>query len=276
MSGGDKGSVRRSNNVFLILFEFIGDIFRYREYLKQSVARDLRRRYKRSVLGYFWSMLNPLFMMIILAVVFSNIMRQNIEDYAVFLFCGMLPYACFNSTSMGCLWSINANSKIIEQVAVPKYLFPLSIGFSALIDFILSIIPLVLVMLVLGRPIEWTVFALPIIIVPLFCVSLGVGLLVATSNVFFEDTQHLTEVIFRALYFLCPILYSRELLPLWLHKWVVLNPMFCLIEFNRGLFYGGTLPDWGTYGINFLGCLAALIVGLWVFRRAEEKFVYFI
>ncbi len=268
--------LRSEYNVFLLLYEFFRDIYLYREYLKQSVARDLRRRYKRSVLGYFWSMLNPLMMMVILSVVFSNIMRQNIEDYAVFLFCGMLPYSCFNGTSMGCLWSIRANAKIIEQIAIPKYIFPLSIGFSALIDFILSIVPLLLVMIVVGRPITWTVLALPIIILPLFLVSMGVGLLVAASNVFFEDTQHLTEVLFRALYFLCPILYSRELLPDWLQEWVVLNPVFCLIEFARGIFYGGTMPDWEVYTVNFLGCLAILMLGLWVFRRTEKKFVYFL
>ena len=100
--------------------------------------------------------------------------------------------------------------------------------------------------------------------------------MVAVSNVFFEDTQHLIEVVFRALYFLCPVLYSREQLPGWLQDWVVLNPMFCIIEFMRGLFYEGALPAVGVYLINFTACLCFLSLGLFVFRKAEQKFVYFL
>lgn len=258
-----------------LLQEFVSDIFRYREYLKQSVARDLRRRYKRSVLGYAWSMLNPLLMMTILAVVFSSLMRQNIENYAVFLFCGMLPYNYFNQTCLGCLGTIRANAKIIEQVAVPKYIFPLSMGISGLVDFLLSLLPLVLVMYVCGTPLQTSVIVLPILIIPLFCVTMGLSLIIAVSNVFFEDTQHLVDVVLRALYFLCPILYSKELLPEWLQPWVVLNPMFGQIEFMREIFYYGTIPDFIPWLINSTACLIILIIGLAVFRRSEKKFVYF-
>ena len=262
------------STLITLIKDFFVDIFRYREYLKQSVARDLRRRYKRSVLGYFWSMLNPLIMMVILAVVFSNIMRQNIDDYAVFLFAGMLPFTYFNATATGCLATIRANASIIDQVAVPKYIFPLSVGFSALIDFLLSILPLLLVMIVFGRPVEASVLFLPILLMPMFFVAMGVGLCVAVSNVFFEDTQHLVDVAFRALYFLCPVLYARELLPEWLQHIVVLNPMFLLVEFNRAIFYGGTLPPMGIFLLNFTGSLLLLAAGLWVFKKTERKFVY--
>ena len=259
-----------------LLKDFFTDIFRYREYLKQSVARDLRRRYKRSSLGYIWSMLNPLLMMCVLALVFSNIMKHNIEDYAVFLFCGMLPYTYFSSTSNGCLGTIRSNAKIIDQVAVPKYIFPLSIALSGLIDLMLSLVPLFLVIAIVGRPFHWTILALPIVLLPLFLVSMGVALIVAVSNVFFEDTQHLIEVVFRAVYFLCPILYRRDQLPEWLQEYVVLNPVFCVIEFNRGLFYEGTLPDPGIWLLNMAGCLTVLLIGLSIFRKGEERFVYFL
>lgn len=258
-----------------LLTDFVADMYRYREYLKQSVARDLRRRYKRSVLGYVWSMLNPLLMMIILAVVFSSVMRQNIENYAVFLFTGMLPFTYFSSTCIGSLSTIRSNAKIIDQIAIPKYIFPLSMGISGLVDFLLSMLPLLLVMAVCGTPLRASVLLLPVLILPLFCVTMGFALLIAVSNVFFEDTQHLVDVVLRALYFLCPILYSRELLPEWLQPWVVLNPMFGQVEFMRDIFYFGKAPDIGTWLLNSLGCLLVLILGLAVFRRSEKKFVYF-
>ena len=220
-----------------VFADFFYHIFLYREYLKQSVARDLRKRYKRSVLGYLWSMLNPLLMMVVLAVVFSAMMRQSVEDYAVFLFAAMLPFNYFGATVLGNLDSIRSNASIIDQVPVPKYIFSLSLAFSGLVDFILSLIPLLLVTIVMGRTVPATFLFFPLMLPPLFFVSMGISLLFAVSNVFFEDTQHLAGVILKALYFLCPILYSREYLPDWLIKWIILNPMFSITEMFRDIFY---------------------------------------
>lgn len=256
--------------------DFFYHIYYYREYLKQSVARDLRKKYKRSVLGYLWSMLNPLLMMTILAVVFSKIMRAQIDNYAVFLFTAMIPWQYFDSTSLGCLGTIRSNARIIDQVAVPKYIFPLSIAFSNLANFFLALVPLFVVMLVLGRDVPITVLALPIVLLPLFLATMGVALVFSVANVFFEDTQHLATVMMRALFYLSPILYSRENLPEWLVKWVVLNPMFTTCEFMRDLFYFGTLPDINTYLINVAGSTLLLGFGLWVFKKADDKFLYFI
>lgn len=261
---------------FLKLFrDFFTNVYLYREYLKQSVARDLRKKYKRSVLGYLWSMLNPLFMMIILAVVFSNIMHR-VDNYAVFLFSGMLAWGYFDGTVQMCLGTIRANSRIIDQLPVPKFIFPLSVALYNIVTFLLSLVPMVLVMLYTGHPISWSLLYLPVVLIPLFFITMGTGLLFAVSNVFFEDTQHLVGVIFKALYFLCPILYARDHLPSWLVHWVVLNPMFGIIESMRAIFYDGIAPNWETYGWNLGGSLLILAFGLWVFRKADDKFIYFI
>lgn len=271
-----------SNNKFGYLEPFkaiktlFQDMYAYREYLKQSVARDLRKQYKRSYLGYFWSMLNPLMMMIILAVVFSSIMRQNIEDYAVFLFTGMITFAYFGGTNNQSLGTIRANARIIDQVPVPKYIFPLSIAFSNMATFLFSLVPLVLVMLFLGREIPVTILAMPIVIVPLFIATVGTSLMLASANVFFEDTAHLTEVVLRGLYFLTPILYSRDQLPEWLMDYIIFNPMFCLVEFMRDIVYYGKLPELSIYLTHFAGCIFLLVFGLYVFRRSESKFIYFL
>ena len=248
----------------------------YREYLKQSVARDLRKKYKRSTLGYLWSMLHPLFMMIILAIVFSQLMHGRVENYAVFLFCGMIPWAFFDSTSQACLGTIRANAKIIDQIAVPKFIFPLSTALYHIVDFLLALVTLLIVMIATGHHIPFTALALPAIFVPLFLFTMGVSLVLAASNVFFEDTQHLTGVLFKALYFLCPILYDRTMLPDWLIRWVKLNPLFGIIEAMRNIFYDGVFPDLHTYAWNLAGSFAALLFGLWVFKKADDKFLYFI
>ena len=261
---------------FNSLKTFVTDAFRYREYLKQSVARDLRKQYKRSYLGYLWSMLNPLLMMTILAIVFSSIMRQNIEAYAVFLFAGMIPFTYFSSTNNASLGTIRANARIIDQVPVPKYIFPLSIALSNVVTFLFSLVPLAIVTLVLGRQIPITILALPLVMVPLFMATVGTSLILASANVFFEDTAHLTEVVLRGLYFLSPILYKREQLPEWLLDYIIFNPMFCLVEFMRDLVYYGQFPEFSTYLFHFLGCTLLLAAGLYVFRKCESKFIYFL
>lgn len=263
-------------HIFKSLSGLFQDTYKYREYLKQSIARDLRKQYKRSYLGYMWSMLNPLFMMVILAVVFSSIMRQNIEDYAVFLFAGMITFNYFSGTCSASLGTIRANALILEQVPVPKYIFPLSIAFSNLITFMLTLVPLVAVTLLMGREVPATFLLLPLVMLPLFVLTLGISLILASANMFFEDTAHLTEVVLRCLYFLSPILYARDQLPDWLIDWVIFNPMFLLVEFVRDLVYYGQFPAFTVYFTHLLASFAVLVFGLYVFKKNENKFLYFI
>ena len=255
---------------------FFYSIYDYREYLKESVFRDLRKKYKRSSLGYLWSMLNPLLMMIILSVVFSSIMKGRIENYAVFLFCALLPWTYFNGTVKSCIGTIRQNAKIIDQLPIPKYIFSVSSSFYNFVDLFLAFVPLILVMWFTGHPIPKTIVLFPVMLIPLFFFSMGLGLLLAVSNVFFEDTAHLTDVLLRAMYFLCPILYARDMLPPWLVKYVVLNPMFGIIEGCRELLYYGTFPDPQTYLLNLGGSIVLLGLGLYAFNKADDKFVYFI
>lgn len=259
-----------------MFFDFISQTYAYREYLKQSVMRDLRTRYKRSFLGYLWTMLHPLAMMTILAVVFSHIMRIPIKDYAVFLFAGLLPWNYFQTTTLMALGTMKNNARIYSQIAVPKYIFILSLTFSNLINFILALVPLLVIMLAVGRSIPLTVLAFPVVLLPLFCIVVGLGLTLSTLNVFFDDTAHLTDVALQALYFLSPILYQRTMVPAGLVQYLILNPLFCQIEFMRGLFYDGVLPDPATFLVNFAGSVLILAFGLMIFRKNEDKFLYFV
>ena len=258
------------------IHEFFSTIIGYREYLIQSVARDLRKKYKRSALGYFWSMLQPLFMMVILTLVFSHIMKSQIQNFSVFLFCAMIPWAFFDQTCHGCLNIIRANARIIDHVPIPKYVFPLSVAFYNLVNFFITLVPLFIVMLCVSHKISWTILTIPIVLIPLFFFTLGASLLLAVANVFFDDVGHLTDVVLRALYFLCPILYGREHLPVSLQKWVALNPLFTIIEDMRSVIYSGQLPALDSFGYSVIGSIVTLLVGLIVFKKASDKFIYFI
>ena len=263
-------------SVALLYTDFFQSIYKYREYIKQSVGRDLKRKYKRSSLGYLWSMLSPLMMMIILATVFSSIMRSHVENYAVFLFVGMLTWAFFDGTCNSSLGIINANAPIIDKICFPKFIFLFSLAIYNLLNFFLSLVPLLVVMWFTGHQIPLTAFLMPIVLLPLFLFTIGAASLLAVANVFFEDTQHLTGVLFRGLYFLSPILYGREMLPPWVVKWALLNPMFSIIEQMRDLLYYGNLPPLGTYLAVLAASIGFLGLGLWVFKRVEHKFIYFL
>lgn len=256
------------------LFDFFRQTSRYREFLKQSVARDLRKQYKRSVLGYIWSMLHPLLMMIILSAVFSQLVRMNIEHYPVFLFAGMLPFNFFSGAVVASLGSIRQYAPVLEQIKVPKYLFTVSVCTSQFVTFLLSLLPLFAVMLFLGKPVPASVLFLPIMLIPLFLFTLGVALILSAANVFFDDTQHLTTVLMQALYFVCPILYSRELLPETTLPILLLNPLFHLVEQTRDLFYAGTLPSPELFGSLMLVGTVSLVLGLEIYRRADQRMLY--
>src|SRR5262249_7720721 len=149
----------------------------------ESVRRDLRVKYKRSSLGYVWTVLHPLGMMIILTVVFSHVIRIQIPFFAVFLLAGLLTWNYFSSTVLMSLGSIRSHQTLLAQVPVPKYLFLLSLAFSNLVNCVLVSIPLIIVMLITGAPISWSVLAFPFMLFPLIIFTIGVSLLVATSNV---------------------------------------------------------------------------------------------
>ncbi len=257
-----------------LVADFFIQLYSYREYLKQSVIRDLRKKYKRSSLGYLWTMLHPLAMMLIISTVLSHIVGISFKDYAVFFLIGLLAWNYFNSTTMMSLSSVRENARLFGQVAIPKYIFIVSIAASNFFNYILALVPLLLVMLITGHPIHWTVIAFPIVVLPLLLITIGVALILAVSNVFFEDTLHLSEVALQALYFLSPVLYGREKLPPELVKWLSFNPLFGQIEFLRGIFFDGVLPDAWLFTGNLCASMLVLIVGLWIFHRAEDRFLY--
>lgn len=259
-----------------ILGNFFFNAYYYREYLKQSVARDMRKKYKRSTLGYLWSMLNPLLMMIILSVVFGSVLKQRIENYPVFLFAAMLPWAYFDGTCNASLGVIRSNAKILDQVAVPKYIFLLAIAMSELVSFFFALVPLLLLMTLTSHQLHFSLLYLPIVVFPLIMFTLGISAIVSVANVFFDDTQHLLGVVLKALYFLCPIIYSKDMLAPQLLQVVQYNPLFGIIEAMREVVYYGQLPNMQTYCIYLASSALTLAIGLWVFVANERKFVYFI
>jgi ABC-type polysaccharide/polyol phosphate export permease len=264
------------NAVLTAVPDFFSQTLAYREFLKQSVIRDLKTKYKRNVLGYVWTMLHPLAMMAILSVVFSQLLRVGIEDYAIFLFCGLLPWNYLQSTILMSLGTIRASARLFSQVPVPKFLFVLSVACSNFVNLLFAIVPLVALCWFFDHSLTYRALLFPIMLIPIFLFTIGIALIVSTFNIFFNDTNHLTEVFLSAIYFLTPILYQQSMLPPEYQWWFEWNPLVAQIELFRGVFYANALPDPWMYGTALLHALVALVIGLLFFRKLEDKFLYYV
>lgn len=258
------------------MLELTRDIYRYRELIWALALKELRVRYKRSVLGFVWALLNPLLMMIVLTLVFGTIMRFSIDHYAIFLLSMLLPWTFFTQALTYSVDSVVGNADLLKKVRIAKIVFPVSAVVSNIINFLLSLIPLALLVLVLRFPLHWTWIYLPIPMLGLFLFTLGTSLFFAAVNVFFRDISHVIQIILSAWFYFSPIIYSLDFIPA-KHRWLFkFNPMLYVLNGFRLSIYYGMLPHLGSVAMS-LGCgFAAVLIGYSVFRRYQESFVFYV
>lgn len=254
---------------------FFKSTFHYREYLIQSIARDLRKKYKRTSLGYVWSMLNPILMLVVLTLVFSHLLPK-VENYSIYLFSALLGWQYFSGTVNDSIDCLRLNIKIIQQVPIPKYIFIVSIALSNLVNFLLSVVALAVVAMVVGRPLPWTCLLLPLAFLPIFLMTVAFALLFSLGNVFFEDVKHLSRVVMQAWYYMTPVLYGVEMMPASILRWLELNPLFYPIQFLRDIIYRGTVPDPWIYLLMLAVGLVLLGLALVFYRKTDDKLMYFL
>lgn len=261
------------------------EIYRYRELVRQLVLRDLKARYKNSVLGFLWSLLNPIGMMLVFTVVFGVLLRQwDKEDYPVFLLSALLPWNFLVGGLTAGTASILANASLVHKVYFPREVLPASSVLAGLVNFLLALMPLLLLMVVMGRPVtRWLFIFLPLIVIVQVAFTLGLTFILSSINVFYRDTQMILEVVTLAWFFGTPIFWPMEVienqwvtvLGMEINTWVWLNrlnPMASLAAAYRDVLYYGR-----PVGLDFLArtavtCFAILALGYWVFARLSPKF----
>jgi len=253
--------------------EFV-NVFRYRHLLFQLVRRNITIRYRRSFLGVAWSMLNPLGMMIVMAVVFSKVFGGEIE-YRVFLLSGLLAWNFFAEASTLIIGSMIWGSELMQQVYVPRSSFALSSVGTGLLNLLLAIVPLLGVMLWVGVPIQWTILIAPIPAALILLFTLGVGLFLSVGAMYFADINEMFKVVLRAWMYLTPIVYPESLLIDNGYSWLLtFNPMYYLVRLFRVPFQFGRLPT----AVEFLPALAislsTFLIGWLVFNRYADEFTF--
>lgn len=253
--------------------KYIQNFLKFYPLLVELVARDIKIKYRRSVLGVLWTLLNPLCMMIILSVVFSNLFKFDIENYPLYILSGQVVFNFFTDATNGALSSIIGSAPLIKKVYVPKYLFVLSRVFSSFINLMASFTALLIVMVALRAELHWTSFLVPLPMLLLVLFSLGIGLILAAVTVKFRDIIHLYGVFTTALLYLTPVIYSMSILPSWLYKIVMLNPITNILIMFRDVMLNNTVFSMSSLLIAVVETAAALAIGLYVFYKNQDKFI---
>lgn len=258
------------------LFSTVHGLSRYAFLMKQLVSRDFKTKYKRSVLGVLWSFLNPLLTMSVQYLIFSSLFKSTIPNFAVYLMTGGIIFNFFTeSVGLG-LTSIVMNAPLITKVYVPKYIYPVSRVLSSTVNVLISMIPLCCMILFSGLPLRKSMLLFPLV---LFCTMLfctGMSLLLSSSMVFFRDTQFLWGILSMLWMYMTPIFYPESIIPQQFLRLYHMNPMYQFIYFLRTITIDGTAP--GPYTFLYCGLCAVvpLLLGLWVFRKTQDRFVFYL
>lgn len=256
-----------------LVMNVINAMVRYQFLMKQLVTRDFKAKYKRSVLGVFWSFLNPLLTMSVQYLVFSTMFKSNIPYFATYLLTGLVFYGYFSEACSLGLTSITSNSALIKKVYIPKYIFPVSRVLSSLINFSFTLIPLLGVMLLSGLLPRPAILLLAFDILCLAMFVTGMVLLLSTMMTFFQDTQFLWNVLSMIWMYLTPIFYPESIIPRQLITLYHMNPLYQFITFARICIIDGTSPSPFAYLWCAISAVIPLVIGLLVFRRYQDELV---
>ena len=249
---------------------------KYRFLIRQLVARDFKTKYKRSVLGMFWSFLNPLLMMCVQYFVFSTIFKNDIPNYAVYLLIGIVVFNFFSEACGMALNSIISNAGLIKKVYMPKYIYPFTRVMSSVINFGISLIPLLIVSLVTGVRFHKSVVLSLYFFTCVILFSLGLGLFLSAAMVFFRDIQFLWGVLSMIWMYATPIFYPETILPENFKIILKINPLYHFLKNARICILDGISPEPVIYIQCLLIALAALIIGALIFQKSQERFVLYL
>lgn len=256
--------------------EKIGAFQRFTPLLRELVVRDIKVRYRHSVLGLVWTVLNPLLMMVVITIVFSTLFKQNIPNFPIYYLSGSLLFSFNSESTTTALNSMIANSSLIKKVYIPKYLFPFSNILSGLVNLGFSLIAMFIVMVITRAPFHITLLLIPIPIFYTFLFATGLGILLSALTVYFRDIAHFYSVFILAWTYFTPVFYPVEILGERAMMLMRLNPMYHYITFMRELVLNGNFPSMKENLLCMVMGLFMVGLGLLVFYKKQDKFVLFV
>lgn len=249
---------------------------KYSYLLTILIKRDIKKKYKGSFLGILWSLLNPLLQMVVLTIIFSTLFKGNIENYPLYMITGRLVFQFFSLGTNAAMMSIIVSAALLKKVYIPKYIMTISKVLSNFIIFSISLLDLLLVMIITGA--DFTVYLIyaPIYLLLLLIFTSGVGLILATIAIFFRDIEHLYSVFTMMLMYFSAIFYPAEIIPQKYQSLLQLNPLYHYISGFRQIVYVGVPPEFSNLLICLMIAIVSFIIGLIVFERNQDKFIFYI
>lgn len=247
------------------------NLYAFRGLLWLLIGRDLTLRYKRSLLGVWWTLLNPLLTAAVMYVVFSNVFRFEIPGgvpFVVYLLSGVLLLTFFSQGLNSVGVSLVSSASILTKVYVPPEVFAVAAAVAAAVNFTISILLLLLAQVLAGTGIPWTALLVPIVALALLCLVTGLGLLVATSAIRFPDTLDLVGIFVVLLGYLTPTFYPIDIVPAGFRLAVEVNPLYSYLVVFRDLMYGGSAAPWWNWLVMLGTALAVLALGTYTFSRS--------
>lgn len=246
---------------------------KYRFLLLQLVGRDFKTKYKRSILGVLWSLLNPLLTMLVQYIVFCELFRWNIDNYAVYLLIGTVMFNFFSETTSQALTSITGNAGLITKVYVPKYIFPVSKVLSSCINFGFALMALFSITFIQGLTINRFYPMLIFAFLCILCFCLGMGFILSAMMVYFRDTQFLYGIALTLWTYLTPIFYPESIVP---DRFMIImkcNPMYHYIRYVRDILLNANLPSLRAHAFCLFFAIIPLLIGMLVFKKAQKNFI---
>lgn len=252
----------------------LAQLWRYRDLVLLLAGNILKNRYKRSLLGILWMLLNPLLQTIVLAIAFGALFKSALSHYPIYLLSGLLAWNFMTQTTQYAMGVMAGGGGLLKRVYIPRATYIVAVVGNGLVNFLVSILPLILIVLAFQHPISATWLFLPASILILATFTLGLALLLATAAVFFTDSIDIYQIVIQAGFFLTPIMYPPEVLPEPLSGWLLLNPFFVMIELFRTPIYADSIPDAGMIVGGVILALATLLIGWTVFTRKADQLAY--
>ena len=256
------------------LYTRLQELYNYRELVKNLVVRDLKLRYRSSVLGFLWCLVNPLLMMGVFTLVFTVLLtNNNIEHFPVFILIGILAWNLHSTALVGAINSVVGGAQLIQKVYFPREVLPIATVLSNTVNFLLSLIALFALVLIFQVQLTATLIFLPLVILVQVIFTVGIALFLSALNVFYRDTASIMETMMLAWFFLTPIFYRIEdVFPAYSRLMYILNPLASIIAAYRDILYYGTMSNLDFFSRTAVTALVVLVLGYLFFIRSSRSF----
>ena len=255
------------------MIQSLKDIFFYKEMIRNLIRKDLRGRYKGSLLGFFWTILNPILQLVVYTFLFSLVLRTGIDKYYLFLFVALVPWLFFSSCLVGGSGIILGQKDLVKKIYFPLEVLPIAHVCSNFVNMLLSFIVIFVVVIFAGNGITTAILYLPIVMIVEFVLCLGVAFITSAITIYFRDMEQILGILGMAWMYLTPIMYSVDMVPVEFHNIFLINPMSPIILAYRSILYYGQAPEITVLIHGLLLGLVVLVIGFVLFHKLKRRFV---